>query len=146
MILAVAAMALQAGIAPAGELSRPPPLGTPQAPPEWRTVETRYECGGEEVHFSMRYDRAGRGQLLAARRGSRSVAEADLRRLNESLGRLTPLTAVVPQCAREVHVLTGIGRADGRTAHVLIIWTNFAINASPPMPPVYDAPPGESLD
>lgn len=126
--------------------SRAPPLGIPPALPGWRTVETQYECGGEHVRFSVRYDSEGRGRLVAAQRGSRSLTPADLARLSDSLGALAPLTAVVPQCSREVHVLTGIGRAGSRVAHVLIIWTPTAVNASPPLPPVQGAPPGESLD
>lgn len=126
--------------------SRPPPLGVSPAFPPWRTVETRYECNGEEVRFAVSYDAEGRGRLIAAERGSRSLNSAELDRLNEALGALTPLTAVVPQCSREVHILTGIGRAGNRVAHVLIIWTPTAVNASPPLPPVQGAPPGESLD
>ena len=138
MVTAIAAALFFAASDPS---SRPPPLGTPPMPPQWRTVETRYACGGEEMHFVMRYDSEGRGQLVSARRGSHVVGSSDLDRLNEQLGRLVPLSAVVPQCARGVHGLTAMGRFYGRIAHVVIVWTPYAINASPPSPPVYTAPP-----
>jgi len=110
----------------------PPPLGVADRLPASRVVETRYECAGERVTFTVRYDRAGRAEFVAGHRARGGLTSTVLHRVTQSLRQLDSVTSVTPVCAEEVHTLTAVGLVGGRRAEMMIVWTPFAVSAGPP--------------
>jgi hypothetical protein len=114
----------------------PPPLGTPDRLPAWRSVETAYQCGGEQVSFTVRYDEASRARVIRGRRGRATIPEASLRQVNARLLGFDSVASITPVCAGTVHTLTASGMSGGQPAEMVIVWTPHAVTPSPVWPPV----------
>ena len=127
----VLAAAMQAGF-----IAPPTPLGTPDRLPAWRSVETAYQCGSEQVSFTVRYDEASRARVIRGRRGRSGIPEASLRQVNARLLGFDSVASITPVCAGTVHTLTASGMSGGEPAEMVIVWTPHAATPSPVLPPV----------
>lgn len=131
--LVMACLALNVTLTTSAIAQLTPPIVEHPVNPDWRTVETVYQCSGEERRFSVRYTSPGFEFLGGTRKGIRLPPE-EIARATEALGQLDAVTTMVPQCAPSHDSIMVLGLKQLRRVAVFIVWQDNRLQISEPQP------------
>jgi hypothetical protein len=109
-----------------------PPFPAHHRNPEWRTVQTTYQCEDGARTFSIRYHANGVKLFEWGVRKGVALSPGELDKTRRAIEKLDSVSSIYPQCSPESDSLIVFGVIGDRRHIVTLTWSPEGVTASGP--------------